>query len=386
MILSVTRKRGYLSFLGIYMLSIPNATLNLIGLTTLVSQIAGGIFEIPSGMVSDWIGHKNAIVLAYIVTALSTLVYMIAVHPVFFFLAGILYTLAIALLSGTETTFLHNTLESIGRSRDFSKISGRIKSVGTLFSIILVIGLPLLTHFSFRWVFLVMLIIDVVGIATAYGLTDPCLEKKMVAIKETFSETLCSWRKTQWAPYIIIFSLGFGISTGAMFGFKDVYQESLGFTIPFLGLLWATSRLFETGLGAINGWIYRVTTFRSIILIQIFVYTMSFVGVYFFSNKWIVATLFILCLNARWGLRSVINHHEMNFIKNRPNGATLLSINGFIVNIILGATGVLMGYLIVRGGYSQAYLFIGSVLGVIFVCGAWVMPRRTPYEIAGMDK
>lgn len=382
MILSVTRKRGYLSFLGIYMLTIPNTTVKIIGLTTLVGQVAGGLFEIPSGMISDRIGHKNAIVLAYILTALSSILYLVAFKPIFFFVAAIFSTTAMALLSGTENAFLHDTLRYLGKDDDYAQIFGQIKAVGTLFSIALVLGLPLLTHLGFRWAFLAMLLIDIVGIIAALGMTNPTAKiKKITKVASTsFTQTFNTWRKIGWAPYIIIASLGFGISAGAMVGFNSIYQEILGFSVPFLGVLWAISRLTETALHKASGWIYHRISFKMIILIQTSIYTISFIVIYFFLNKWIVAILFMLCLNARWGLAAVTSHHKMNFLKNTEDSATLLSINGFIVNFIVGISGLIMGYLVASAGYAQAYLFMGFGLMVVFIIGIALLPKYTPSE------
>jgi len=60
----VTNKRLYQPILGISLLTVPGTTAATLGTMLLAGSMAALLFELPSGYISDKMGHKQAIVLA----------------------------------------------------------------------------------------------------------------------------------------------------------------------------------------------------------------------------------------------------------------------------------------------------------------------------------
>ena len=76
----VLHKRVYAAILGAYYLTIPDVTVQTIGVIFLLGKLGGTLFEIPSGYLSDKLGHKNALVFTKVLATISTLLFLLATN------------------------------------------------------------------------------------------------------------------------------------------------------------------------------------------------------------------------------------------------------------------------------------------------------------------
>lgn len=84
----VANKRIFVAILGAYYLTVPGVTAYTIGVILMISSLAGFLLEIPSGYMSDKMGHKSALVMARILMIVSTLLYLVADDVLFLILGG----------------------------------------------------------------------------------------------------------------------------------------------------------------------------------------------------------------------------------------------------------------------------------------------------------
>ncbi|MFT7645180.1 MAG: MFS family permease [Candidatus Paceibacteria bacterium] len=82
----VANKRVFAAFMSVYYLTIPDTTAQTIGLIFLVGNLAGFVFEIPSGYLSDKLGHKEALVLAGFLMLVSSSFFLLATDVAFLML------------------------------------------------------------------------------------------------------------------------------------------------------------------------------------------------------------------------------------------------------------------------------------------------------------
>lgn len=365
---SITGKRTYMTFLTIYLLTMPNATAKTIGILIAIGQITGFFFEIPSGYISDRIGHKNALVLGRISFVLSTLCYVLANSIPWFFIGTIFLAIGFAFMSGTASAFMYDTLKEIGKDKEYAHIMGRIQSLGFAVPIVFIILLPFIAETSFKLAFLAALVIDIVGLIVVLSMTSPNNETKVEEISIiNFKQTIREWFKVGWFKYILIGSIVFGIVFGATVGFKNPYQEIIGFSITALGFLWATSRLLISGLLLLNGWIYKTFSYKQFIIIRTSIYSLCFLGIGLTSNMWIIASFFIIQNTFMWGMISASTQYSLNFIKTSKSKATLLSINQLVKKIFTTIFGLIMGFSILGYSYAFSYLIMGFVLVFILI-------------------
>lgn len=358
----------------------PNATARTIGLLTFVAQIVGFFLEIPSGYISDKIGHKKALVFARVSMFLSTLCYVFADHILWFFAGAILLAVGTSFISGTVDAFMHDTLTTLKRDNEYAKVIGKMRSIGFAIPIVFILLLPVIAEVSFRLAFGVVLIIDVVGLIMALSLVNP---PKETDTGETgvsdFFKIIPTFFKMPWARFAIFSSLAFGISLGATMGFKNPYQEMLGFSLMLLGILWAISRVFISLLLLYNGKIYEMFTFKQFIILRTLIYSVTFIGIGFVSNMWLVAGLFIIGNVAVWGLNATNSQYDLEYIKNSNSKAMLLSMKSFMRTAISGLVGLSMGMLIFARSYQEPYLIVGAILAAVALIAMVVLKNdRVP--------
>lgn len=376
-ILYVTNKRPYMTFLTIFLLLMPNTTAQTIGVLTALGQIAGLIFEVPSGYISDKIGHKTAIVIARIAYLLSTLCYIFATSKIYFFVGAIFFAIGIAMLSGTTSTFLKESLDHIGLGERYSSISGKLKSFGFAIPILLILLVSFIAETDFQMAFIIVGIVDIIGLIIAFSLTSVPQEKTIQEFDMVnTSNIIKDYLKIGWVPYVIAFELVLGITFGATMGFKNPFQESIGFSIGIIGILWAFSRVLISLLLLGNGWLKKNLNFKKLFILQSSLFIISLMLIGLSANKWIIATGFIISTTTMFGLESVKNHFYLEYISLSKNKVSMLSINSFIQNIFVGFVGIIMGWLVITYGYSRSYLYFGIILIIVFFVSYFVLKYK----------
>lgn len=380
---SITNKRTYMTFLSIYLLTMPGTTERFIGILTGISQIAGFLLEIPSGYISDKIGHRNALIIARSFMVLSTGCYIFADSKSWFIAGAIFLAIGWAFVSGTGSAFMHDTLRSIGKEHHYSKIMGKVKSIGFAIPIIFILLLSSIADSDFRLAFTIALGIDIVGLIAVLMLKQPPVEKEEVQEigVNNFRSVFKKWIKVGWFKYALISSIIFGISFGATAGFKNTYQELVGFSISLIGVLWAISRFLISGTLLINGYIYEKLSFKQFILLRTFIYSVSFMILGMVSNMWLIAIFFIIPNIACWGLESASSQYHLDFIRQSNSKATLLSVNNLIQNIFSGIFGVLMGFLVAGYSYSTAYFVTGIILLIIVFVSVFYLNNNKSIKV-----
>jgi predicted MFS family arabinose efflux permease len=115
-----------------------------------------------------------------------------------------------------------------------------------------------------------------------------------------------------------------------------------------------------------NGWFKEKLTLIKVLFIQSILFFLIYLGIHYFENKWIIASLFILVTIVMWGFSSVKTHFFLNYLNRYKNKASYVSINSFIQKVIQAIFSLLMGYLVFHYDYKSAYLVFGLlILGVI---------------------
>ena len=372
-----TNKRTYISFLSIFLLLMPDTTAQTVGFITALGSFCGFIFEVPSGYFSDKMGHKNALILAKVSLFVSTLCYVLASSITYFIVGAVFFALGLAMLSGTSSTFLKESLDHLGRGDEYSKISGKIRSVGFMIPIIFIILLPILAEQSYRLAFFIALVIDSIGLITALFLT--AVPKKEI-IKEfnliKADSVLKQYFKIGWLPYVIFIELIYVFHFVGNAGFKNPFQEEIGFSVSMLGILWASSRFFISGLLLLSGWLKKNLTFKKLIIIQGLGYTLSFFGAVFFQNKWLVAASIVFGTVIAWGLSSVKSHFYLDYIGDSKYKASFLSINTFFQRVLSTFGSLLMGYLVLHYGYRFGFSFFGIAILLTVILAFFILKRK----------
>ncbi len=362
----ISNKRVFVAILGAYYLTIPNVTPEGIGIILLVGNLAGFLFEIPSGYVSDKIGHKTALIMSRAFMLTSTLLFLVANNIVFLIFGGVLMSMAHAFHSGTGSAFMHETLRGLKRENDYAKVMGKISSIGFAIPIIFMVLIPFLVSISFKTPFLIALAIDIIGILAAIALvTPPVKQEEIEEIGRTnFRQIISEGHRLNF----FIFALFSGIISGAVFSvsvFRAPYQLFLEIPVIWFGVLFGVGRMLASLILAYTGKIKETTSLFSFYKFQLIIYTFLIFVLGFISTWWIVAVAFIVINAFQWGLNKVDNSYLLDIIKTSKFKATLLSTHSQINQVVAAIASFGVGFTIEHLSYQYGFLYLGIIFFVI---------------------
>ncbi len=139
-----------------------------------IATISTSLFEVPTGIFSDLIGRKMTILFGQIAKVFAIFCY--AIGGSFFLLAvgAVLEGLSLALFSGNNTAFLYDSLKEKNLEGEFGHFQGKTSS---MFQFALasgaLIGAFVLGWWSFKILFWLSIIPQIIGLLLVFGFTEP---------------------------------------------------------------------------------------------------------------------------------------------------------------------------------------------------------------------
>ncbi len=368
-VIQLTQRRYYIPILAIYFLTLPDTNAIQIGIWAAAGYLAEFLFEIPSGYISDRIGHKKMLVLSKIFMILAVLSFIHGGSLVFFILGAIFTSLSFASQSGTKTAFLHETLVALKKESDFIKINSKIAAHSALFSVMFFIIIPFTTELSIIFPLIFTLGLDVIGLVLALLLVEPNISEKTDNTKSIIQLL----KETQGTLF-----LAFAIFTGAIKGFSIAktnfafpYLESLGFPIIFVGLIIGLSAFIQFLIEKNIARFENNVNIKKIFLFDLIFFSLSFLLIALVDNFYIIAFILIIFSGYEMGRRSFIDGYLLkNHINDKNYKATMLSIKGQITMIINFTVTFGVGFFM-NSSYELGFSIMGLILFTIlaFVYG-----------------
>ncbi len=375
----VANKRPFAAILGAYFLMIPNVTANGIGIAMLISSLAGFVFEIPSGYLSDKMGHKTALVISRVLMLMSTLLYLLAGNLLFLIFAGVFFSLSHSFHSGTGSAFMHETLQALGREDDYARVTGKISAIGFAIPITLTVLIPFLVAIDIKLPFLVVLVTDFIALLVSFTFVKP--EVEATEIEEVrpsnFKEILQEGHRLRFFGLCIFFAF-IGGSLFALGTFRAAYQLVLEVPVIWFGVLHGSGRVLASLLLAYSGRMKRWFTLESFLRVQLLLFAGLLVSVGLVSDWRIIIGLFILINGFQWGLSQVEVSYLMDVIRTSKYKATLLSVKQQLRQLFTAVVAGSFGYLIVSTSYKTAFLTMGLIMFVVGLPMYLYLKRKNP--------
>jgi MFS family permease len=347
------------------------------------------VFEIPSGMIADYIGKKKELLLSFIFYISSFILLFFGVNLFLLALGMILFGLGEAFRSGTHKAMILTYLEHKGWYKEKAFVYGRTRSYSLLGSslsafiaIALVFKLP-----ELKWVFIVSTIpyvIDFILVSTYPNYLDDRQETKLSLkpfIESTKGELKLIAKNFQLQKIVVSSStfnailktikdyiqplLGaFVISAGASTLFNLSVEESLK---VYLGLIYGVFYIFSS-LSSRN--VYRlVERVGSVRLFNIMYYVVALVSILMALSIHyaliipVIVLYFILYifLDARRPVFVDVCADNMS----KRSRVTVLSIESQLRAITIVIIGPLFGFIAENYSMSMLFGFIGVLSLVI---------------------
>ncbi len=364
----ITNKRIFAAILSAFYLTIPDVTASSIGLIILISTLASFLLEIPSGYVSDKLGHKEALVISRVLMLVSTTIFLFADSLWYLIAAGVMLSASQAFMSGTGSAFMHYTLRVLGREKDYAEVIGKVSSIGFAVPIIFTVLIPFLVIYGYKIPFLISLIFDIIGLLAALSLKKPPVTPEEIAEIGTknFRQVLVEGYRL----HFLAFALFSGILTGLLFAsgvFRGAYQVVLEVPIIWFGVLFGIGRALASLMIFYTGKIKSLFTIYGFMKFQIILFVGLFGLLGLTDNVNLIISILILTNAFQWGLSEVSNSFLVEIIRDSKFKATLLSVRSQIYAMVAALSGLGLGYLIDATSYRLGYLGLAITFIILLV-------------------
>ncbi len=356
----ITNKRAFVAILGAYYLTIPDVTAQTIGLLATIGSLSGFLFEIPSGYLSDKLGHKQTLVLAHMLMIVSTISFLVADSVSLLIGGSVFMSLSQAFRSGTGAAFMHETLRGLGRENDYAKVAGKASSLGFAIPIALMVSVPFLVSISYKLPFVIGLVSDVVGLLVVLTLVVPHVP--LAHVEEVSATNFRQVMKEGFRLGYFKYAMLNAVIAGALFVFaifRAPYQTLLGLPVIWFGVLLGTGRALASTMLFFSGSLkQRFADIHTFNRFRIMVYAAFMLLLAISTNLWVVATVFVVVNGFQWGLSQTSQGFTMEIIRESKFKATLLSVSSQLGSLISAAAVFGFGLAVARTSYPTAFLVL----------------------------
>jgi|GEM_PF-2540870 len=339
-----------------------------VGLVFAIGVYVAFFLELPSGYISDKIGHKQAITLCFLMKALSMLAYLGGTFW-WFVLAEILFVGGGALWSGTGEAFLFETMKDLNRSDDFEKTYGRSMAFGLAVSSVFLIGMPFFYAYNYQIVFFIGFALLLVPFIVSFSLTQPSYTKPVAKV-EGWWNVIHEWRtigkfiirQKRYRSLIFFYAFWQAIQD-AMDLFSQLFFTYIKIPTQFFGTLYAANRVLQAVGGQVAYLFSRAMSSAKIL--GIFSVQLVF---FFFFGAYTPQYLGILVFPIRnffEGVASPISSRMINKEITEGYRITLLSVEPTLKRLIEGALVFILGLLFDAFSVPHVFLMTGVAVAVI---------------------
>lgn len=338
------------------------------------------LFEIPTGYFADRAGRKTSILIGSILGTAGYSIYSMSSGFLEFIVAEVALGISMSLVSGADSAMLFDTLRAAGQDSKYTRLEGRISSVGNFSEAIAGIIGGSLAIISLRTPFYLQTVIAAMAIPAAILLREPPLVLQPVKtglsqIMKVIKHTLLIDQKLRWA---IILSAVIGASTLTMAWFVQPFLIAARLKIEWFGIAWAFLNT-AVGIAAYLSW--RVEERKGsarLVTAIVLVLTSSYI---FISILPLVAGFFALvAFHVFRGLATPTLRNYINLLTATEVRATVLSVRNFIIRLLFAILGPLFGWITDAYSLDTAFLAAGVSFGLMSAISLFFFLKHESYK------
>ena len=337
------------------------------------------ILEIPTGYFADKVGRKTSILFGSVLGFSGYMVYSLSFGFWQFVIAEIILGVSQSLVSGADSAMLYDTLIAAKQKDKYTRLEGKITSIGNFGEALAGIIGGLLAVSSLRTPFYVQTCVALIALPAALMLIEPPVQSRQTKprLKDVWNiifSVLHGNTKLKWNT---LFSAIIGASTLTMAWFAQPYFGLIKLPISMYGVVWAFLNL-SVGLAAMYAWRVEikygpsrtVTFFTLMIFLSFLLLTLvpGYIGMF---------VLFLFYI-AR-GLATPILRNYINIITTSEVRATVLSVRNFIIRFIFAVTGPFWGWITDSYSLQTAILLAGIIYGLFALISLFFFLKHKTY-------
>ncbi|MGM0378198.1 MAG: MFS transporter [Bacillota bacterium] len=359
-----------------------------IGLLFSIREAVIYIFEVPSGVIADYYGKKNELMMCFIFYIISFIMFFVDTHFWFMIIAMIFFGLGEAFRSGTHKSMIYEFLEKkdlyhlksrvYGFTRSYSKIGSSISSFASIIIVLNIEHYKTIFIFSIIPYILDFLLIksypdyfnkretDEISIRIFYELIKKQIKSifENLKLKDTiFNSAIYNSVFTMIKDYIqpVIVMLLFSIFTlkGDIETLTKIY---LGVTYGFFSI---GSVIVSRNSYKINEYISAQKAFKvTFLLLSILLITLSFT----INYELIYLTLFIyFYIYVSKDLRKPQFVEICGNLMKKTERATVMSVANQIKSSLVIFVAPILGLISDQFGIDKMFLILGSLILIIYI-------------------
>ena len=329
--------------------------------------LSQAILEIPTGLLSDFIGRRKTLLIGAFSAFLALFFYALGINIWVLILGAVFEGLGRSLFSGTAKALLYETLQEKKRVNEFETIFGKTSSMEQL-----ALGLSaalggFLAIISLQFVMWVAVIPQFLCFLCAFFFVEPPITKKsqssLAMYNAKFLEALREIKLSKQLLSALIL---------AMFTFSFIFMSSQfiqpllktsGLQVIYFGVVYALMRAIMGIGGSITHKLEKYFTLEKLLLLGSAGIIISFLG--FSMGTGIIIIMAILLMKLSEGFNRIILEDEINKNIKSNNRTTILSVSSFSQELL--NAGLVFVFGIVANSIGIESMF-NYALGLFVIC------------------
>jgi len=371
-----TWRRNFRPLVPIFYMTLEWSSLAHFWFLSAISMGMWLLCEIPTGYLSDRIGHKKTLVMWKIAMVISTLFLLIWASFWHFSLYYVFFSLALSLRSWTLQAFSQEVFEELGKWDQYGMVMWKIKGNASLLSIVLIIVYPILFAFDPYWAFWTAMVVDILWLILSLLLVSPKNSFKKVAKDVRWIISLF-WEFFQAKNFLIVAGIT-GLARVTLFAvwpFKETFLIDIGYPVALIWLVMGLSRFFRFVFGRAVGALKEMVALKTLIIVDFTVLSLWWAAVALVPMPWYM--LWFLMSVIVWfyyGRAPLYTHYLLEYIPDKNYKATFLSIKGQLESIVWMLLPIWVAAMMAVG-YQEGFLLVAGIFGLIGAVGFGMVRR-----------
>jgi len=322
-----------------------------------IAVVSAALFEIPTGIFSDRIGRKKTIVLGALFAVAFTIFYAVGLSYWYLVIGALFEGLTRSLFSGNNDALLHETLAESGEESKYAQYLG---SINKMFQIALgisaVIAIVVIVFWSFKVLFWLSVIPQIMSLILVYGIKEPKIHlKESGNIYLHLKEAFLGFRENRKLRLVSLTSMighGFGEAT---YTFQSAFYATVWpvWAIPIAKIL--------SNIGAATSFHYagriikKYNVFKLLFSLNLYSRSVTILAAAFPT---IFSPLLMSSTSLVFGVGSVAKSNIMQQEFKPEQRATMGSLNEFGGSMVFGVVALSLGLLADNLSPAAAFLVL----------------------------
>ncbi len=329
-----------------------------------VFSILSMVFEFPSGYISDKLGRKKTSIAAYTVLVLAFWLFLNGNSFNTFAFAELIFALGYALISGTLSSLLYESLKALGKESEYSKVYGDINHKTLLAVAFAGISGGLIAKYLSLSATVVSTLIAFIGSFVLSLFLKEVNGANKRALKEDIKDFSLVLKSKELIGVTLFVAIIFAFNQVA-FWYYQPYFKAIGVDLAYFGILFALMQVVASfGSKYANAIMHRFSKEQIFIAVAVAI-LVSLVGMGWFFSYFGIVFIYLQQI-----VRGVFMIFISEYIQKNASSelrATTVSFITLVKQLFYAANLYIFVELSKSVGLEHIYLIMAALLALLLV-------------------